>query len=399
MATKDFIVKASDFDIRNYSYGKMKDNTFAPLTRYGPMLYRYQGTTNKAVLTFSSDVIVVTSYGFPKPWEGEDISTSYSKFKIPFDKEQKSCDDIYKMAKEIDEKHVNEKEEIFSEFIKDYNISAKKRGIKKLKIDDFKYSSIIKSPKKRVFVDDDDDEPIQVENQEPEKVYPDFFYVKLDKKFNTKKHPETGIDIKEEEISTLFFLKRENNTIEQLQIKSMSDVVSKIEPVFKWMSSIKLLVSMNLWSMKNVNKDGELLWGTKIKLRQIRIELAQSSIAKNVQKKINTTYALEDSDDDVDESDNKNISSNIKNSHNPNISDLLSDDDNKNNNDDDDDDDDNEDEEDEDDDNNEDDDESHESSKDITSDHNEHNNVVQSTNDKHIEEKTVGKKQVRKSKK
>lgn len=335
MATKDFIVKASDFKIGNYSYGKMKDNTFAPLTRFSPMYYRYPGSMNKAVLTFSSDVIVVTSYGFPKLWDGEDINISYSKFKIPFDTAQKSCNDLYKMAKEIDEKHINEKEEIFADFIKEYNTSAKKKGSKKIKIEDFEYSSIVKSPKKKVYDDDDDDEPTQKDNDEPEKIYPDFFYVKLDRKFNIKKNPETGIDTKEEEITTLFFIKKENNVVEPIQVKTISDVATKIEPIFKWMSSIKLLVSANLWSMKNV-KDGKILWGVKLKLRQIRIELAQSSIVKNVQKKISTTYALEDSDDEHD-----NVNKNSKPSHNPNVSALLSDDEsNKNDEDDDEEDDD-----------------------------------------------------------
>lgn len=326
MATKDFIVKASDFKIGNYSYGKMKDNTFAPLTRFSPMYYRYPGSMNKAILTFSSDVIVVTSYGFPKLWDGEDINISYSKFKIPFDTTQKSCSDLYKMAKEIDEKHINEKEEIFADFIKEYNTMAKKKGSKKLKIEDFEYSSIVKSPKKKVYDDDDDDdEPVQKDNDEPEKIYPDFFYVKLDKKFNVKKNPDTGIDTKEEEITTLFFIKKENNIVEPIQVKTMSDVATKIEPIFKWMSSIKLLVSANLWSMKNV-KDGKILWGVKLKLRQIRIELAQSSIVKNVQKKISTTYALEDSDEEEQEQEQEKVKE-IKSSHNPNVSNLLSDDD------------------------------------------------------------------------
>ena len=133
MATKDFIVRASEYKNENYSFGKMKDNTFAPLTRFAPMYYRYPGSMSKALLTFSSDVIVVTSYGFPKLWDGEDINISYSKFKIPFDTAQKSCNDLYKMAKEIDEKHINEKEEIFADFIKEYNASAKKKRKQKNK--------------------------------------------------------------------------------------------------------------------------------------------------------------------------------------------------------------------------------------------------------------------------
>lgn len=326
MATKDFIVRASEYKNENYSYGKMKDNTFAPLTRFAPMYYRYPGSMNKALLTFSSDVIVVTSYGFPKLWDGEDINISYSKFKIPFDTAQKSCNDLYKMAKEIDEKHINEKEEIFADFIKEYNASAKKKGSKKIKIEDLEYSSIVKSPKKKIYDDDDDDEPTQRDNNEPEKIYPDFFYVKLDRKFNMKKNPETGIDTKEEEITTLFFLKKENNVVEPIQVKTIADIATKIEPVFKWMSSIKLLVSANLWSMKNV-KDGKILWGVKLKLRQIRIELAQSSIVKNVQKKISTTYALEDSDDEPEPEPVKDkINKDPKSSHNPNVSALLSDD-------------------------------------------------------------------------
>ena len=206
-------------------------------------------------------------------------------------------------------------------------LRQKKKGSKKIKIEDFEYSSIVKSPKKKIY-DDDDDEPIQRDNDEPEKIYPDFFYVKLDRKFNMKKNPETGIDTKEEEITTLFFLKKEDNVVEPIQVKSISDIATKIEPVFKWMSSIKLLVSANLWSMKNV-KDGKILWGVKLKLRQIRIELAQSSIVKNVQKKISTTYALEDSDEESENDKiNKDLkaSHNPKSSHNPNISALLSDD-------------------------------------------------------------------------
>lgn len=313
LTMKDCIVKVEDFDIRNHSYGKFSDLQFTPFVRYASEFYRFPSMTKGSTFQFQTGNIIVTNYGFPSPLKpGEDPKLKFSSFQMPFDMEQESCRNFYKMASDLDKKHIENAPKLLGEFIDNYNENAKKKRGKKISLANFAYKSIVGRPKNAVVENPEDqqieqdehnvkdDNPSEKQDEFP--TYPDYFYVKLAKKFVTKKEPETGAEISEEEIATLFFLKRDDGSVEQIPVKTITDYGLKIQPIFKWRCVVKLLISSNLTASKSPKND-LFPWGPKLKVKQIRFELSKDSIVKNIQEKINTTYALADSDEETETSE------------------------------------------------------------------------------------------------
>ena len=264
--TKKGIVHISTFKASNIEYEELKNNEKAQIIKLktGLLKYREEGAVTATLATYETDDIEITHYGFPffdvegklkEELKNNDFSNAdFTKIDV------RKADHIrvpavegsalYNALKPLDERNINEKHNIFKNFIAEYNEINKKN---KIDINIFDYQTIIKEPEHK----EGKERPLCI---------------------NFKLN-----DIGNGKIGTLFAYRDGNKKVE-VEVNSYIDFIVKIRPLIPWKSSLKFLFTMNLWSMCAPSKIGnkKIMWGNKLKLTQVYIKPAAISVTKNV---------------------------------------------------------------------------------------------------------------------
>lgn len=295
------MIKCQDFEKSRFSFTEIQTevknakyankNQFTSFARYN---YGKGKTPLESQFVFRTDRIKLSQYGIPRPEEvTEEMKAAFDKkksdrercsLKIPYDKSQAGCVELFEMFTKVDEYMSVNKDKLFP---------GKLAKFAKL----YDYTPIVRKPQDIINIDGEEEE----EDTKPKKKTDSkteekerFDYTKL--KFN--------VEFGSGDIKTKFFV-RENGVPVPKDLKSLDQVRENVT----WNSTIQFFASLSkIWVSKSGDKNGRRSYGVTFKIEQLEVvEKAESSagnkqtFSKYMFDDDNTTKATEDATEDAGE--------------------------------------------------------------------------------------------------
>jgi len=263
--TKRLMIDTNDFKITNWSVTEIdfedektaKANQF---TCYGRYNYGKESSPVLNQLVFKTSPIKLTSYGIPSLGQYAKTDKDRSYVKIPFDKSQQSCVELFKMFEALDTWAIKNKEKFFT-------------GKLAKAIKFYDYTPIVRKAQEVVSLEDDDEAESKPKSERP-------MYAKI----------KISTEWPSGDVNTSVFV-RENGIPVKQEVTTVTDMAQHV----MWQSTIQMICSCNkLWFGKSADKSGRRQYGLAFKILQCEVtEKANNNGIKNDF----STYAFDDSID------------------------------------------------------------------------------------------------------
>ena len=255
------------FDIENISSTDidLNDTKFKNGNQYFSFIRYNYGTESSPVnsqLCFKTGEITLTSYGIPgiSTYAKTDKDRSY--IKLPFDKVQESCENLFAMFSNLDKWAIENKDKLFS---------GKMAKFMKL----YDYQSIVRTPQEIIALDLEDDAPNTATAEKKEKM--NYAKIKIDTSYDSG------------EVITTVFL-REDGVPKKQNVATITDMAE----IVTWQSTIQFIATCNkIWFSKSAGQDGRRKYGIGFKLNQIEVTNKSSSNGGSAKNDFNF-YAFND---------------------------------------------------------------------------------------------------------
>lgn len=286
---KRLMIDASDFNITKWSSTEIdfddektqKSNQF---TCYGRYNYGKESSPVQNQLVFKTGPIKLITYGIPQLGQYAKTDKDRSYVKIPYDKAQPSCVELFKMFEALDSWAIKNKEKLFTgklaKLMKHYD-----------------YTPIVRKAQEAVPLDDDDDNEEADSKPKSEKL----MYAKI----------KISTEWPSGDVNTSVFVREDGMPVKQ-DVKTVTDMAQHV----MWQSTIQMICSNNkIWFGKSGDKTGRRQFGLAFKILQCEVtEKASSGGVKNdfstyafddtvevEEKESASKKKTDDSDDDSDE--------------------------------------------------------------------------------------------------
>lgn len=267
------------FDIKRFSYTEFdRNNKLIKTQMIAYSRYNYPDR-GEASFVFQTPEIRITQYGLPRISEFYPTDDKRNFIKVPFDPHQNECLILEKMLREIDTYTASQKKELFGKFANAYT-----------------YQPIIREPATdQIDLVEDDSE----DSENPKNKKEDGSIKENKQEFFKYCKMKLSISYPEKIIQTKVYIKGKDKKVEQVSVKTASD----LEEYIKFGSKIRFIAMINkLWAQKNKNDAGVRKYGVSIKIIQMEIELPDKTSIHEAFNK----YAFQNENENKNENDESN---------------------------------------------------------------------------------------------
>lgn len=247
---KQLIISSSEFNPTKFSnteidFNDERNKSSSQFTCYARYNYGKESNPIQNRLVFRTKPIKFSHYGIPRESQYAKTDKDRSYIKLPYDTEQESCEEIFKMFEQIDNYMIKNKDKIFT---------GKLEGkLSKL----YDYTPIVRTPQEIVNLDDEEDEESNKKSTERPK------YAKI--KMNT--------DWETNEVKTIVFAREDGVPIKQ-EVKTVTEFAN----ILTWNSTAQFVISCSkIWIGKSADKTGRRQYGVSFKIEQAEITERSSS--------------------------------------------------------------------------------------------------------------------------